>query len=104
MLEDLLIGPEGPGMWLDLLSEDSFTTAGSETYGGFAATKYIVDGQVENNRITGTIWIDDQTSALAGADLSIPEDLFFPPASGLSGDVQIVFRVEQADMPVLAVP
>jgi hypothetical protein len=104
MLADTLCGPEGPGLWLNLLTEDSFGSAVAETYGGFAATRYAVDGQVADGSLTGTIWIDEQASALVGAELTVSESLFYPPDSGLSGDVEISLQVEQADVPPITLP
>jgi hypothetical protein len=104
MVEDLLFGPEGPGLWLALIPVDGFTAAGSETFGGFSTTKYAVDGPVNVFYVTGTIWVDEESSALVGADLLIPEGLFFPAGSGLSGDVRISFLVEKMDISPITTP
>jgi hypothetical protein len=104
MLEDALLGAEGPGLWLNILSDDSLTPSGSEPYGGFSTTKYDVYGQVDEGSVSGTIWIDESSAALVRAELTISEGLFYPPGSGLSGDVQISLHVEQADVPVITLP
>jgi hypothetical protein len=104
MLADLLSGPDGPGLWLNLLAEESFAPAGSESYFGFETTKYTVDGQVADGTVTGTIWIDDQASALVGAQLTISGSLYYPPGTGQSSEVNIGLRVHRQNVPPITLP
>lgn len=103
-LSDLLYNPSGPGMWLILLPEESFTDAGKELKGGFDTIKYTVDGSLEGDAITGEFWIDEQTGALIGANLSLAESIFDPMVEGTGGLVTIEFSVEKADVPAITVP
>ncbi len=104
MLSDTLLGPEGPGLWLNILPEEDYTPAGKESYGGFNAAKYSVDGQLEKGTVTGTIWVADQSDALVGAELTVSEGLFFPPGSNQGGDVRITLTVSQAQVQAITLP
>jgi hypothetical protein len=104
LLANTLSGPDGPGLWLNLLPDESFMPQGPESYGGFTAAKFLVDGQATDWRLTGTIWVDEGSSALVGATLSIPGGLFYPPESGLAGEVSISLRVEPASIPPISIP
>ncbi len=104
MLSDTLTGPEGPGLWLNILPEEDYTLAGKESYEGFNTAKYIVDGQLEKGTVTGIIWVADQLDALIGAELTISEGLFFPPGSNQGGDVQIRLTVHQAEVQAITLP
>jgi hypothetical protein len=103
-LHRMLYNPAGPGLWLELLSEGSLQAAGSETTGGFAAAKYTVDGPLEEGTIRGTIWLEEGTETLVGADLAVSESLFYPPGSGRTGTVDIRLSVGKADVPAIALP
>jgi hypothetical protein len=103
-LSQILYNPTGPGMWLIMLPEDNFTSAGKESKGGFDAVKYTVDGSLEGDAITGEFWVDEQTGALIDANLSLAENLLNPTDSGTGGTVTIDFSVEKADVPVITVP
>jgi hypothetical protein len=103
-LADALTGPEGPGLWLGLLPEEGFIAAGQETYGGFTTTRYNLQGEIRNTSLSGTIWIDDEKGALIGADLTIPEALFYPPGAKQGGDVKIVLQIAQADIKDISLP
>jgi hypothetical protein len=104
MLLDTLLGPEGPGLWLNILPEKDFTSAGNETHGGFNAVKYNVDGQLEKGAVQGMIWIDGQSDALVDAELTVSEGLFFPPGSDQGGDVKITLTVEKTEVPTVTLP
>jgi hypothetical protein len=104
LFADLLDGPEGPGLWLNILPAEDYTPAGTESYGGFTAAKYTVDGQLEKGAVSGTIWVDDQSGALVGADLVVSDGLFFPPGSDRSGDVRITLTGRRMDVPAVVLP
>jgi hypothetical protein len=103
-LSEILYNPMGPGMWLILLPEESFTRAGKESKGGFDAVKYTMDGSLDGDPVTGEFWLDEPTGALIGADLSLAENILSPVESGTGGTVTIDFSVEKADVPAIAVP
>ncbi len=103
-LHRILYNPAGPGMWLMLLPKDAQTPAGTETRGGFQATRFVVDGTIEEGTIRGEIWQDEQTKALVGANLSVSESLFYPPDSGRNGTVTIQLTVEKADVLSITLP
>jgi hypothetical protein len=103
-LEDLLFGPEGPGMWLGLVPEDGFVKSGTESYGGFDVSIYTVNYQNEQGTLTGTIRVDNQSEALVSAELSISESLFFPPGSDPGGDVKISLSVQHTEVSPISLP
>lgn len=104
MLAETLNGPEGPGLWLNILPEEDYTPAGTETRGGFTTTKYTVEGNLEKGAVNGTIWVDNKSGALVGAELTVSEGLFFPPGSNGSGGVRITLTVQQATVPAITLP
>ncbi|MBN2386697.1 MAG: hypothetical protein JXB85_06715 [Anaerolineales bacterium] len=104
MPEDILFGPDGPSLWLTLLAENSFTPAGAQADNGFEATKYTLDGQIDEGSIAGTIWVDNLSNALIGADITISESLFYPPDSGHQGTVQIARAVQSVDLLPVILP
>jgi hypothetical protein len=104
MLADTLNGPEGPGLWLNILPEADYTPAGTETQGGFSTTKYTVGGNLEKGAVNGTIWVDNKSDALVGAELTVSGGLFFPPGSNGSGDVRITLTVQQSTVPAISLP
>ncbi len=103
-LHGILYGPTGPGMWLMLLPRDALQSTGTENKGGFETQRYSVDGSIEEGTVQGEIWVDKQTGALIGADLSISESLISADGSGASGTVSIVLTVEKADVPAITLP
>jgi hypothetical protein len=103
-LQIFLYNPTGPGLWLLLLSQESFTATGTETTDGFQATRYAVNGAIEEGTVHGDIWQDKQTNALVGASLSISESLFYPPGIGRHGTVMIHFTMEKANMLSISLP
>jgi hypothetical protein len=103
-LRRILNNPTGPGMWLMILPRDALTSAGKEETGGFQATRYSVDGSVEEGSIRGEIWVDEQTKALVGAHLSISDSLFSAEGSGTGGSVSITLTVEKAEVNPITLP
>ena len=103
-LSDILYSPTGPGMWLILLPEDNFIPAGTESVGGFEAEKFTVNGSLDAGAITGEFWVDKETGALVGANLSLAEAILRTAESGAGGWVTIIFTVEKAEVPAITVP
>jgi hypothetical protein len=103
-LSDILYFPTGPGMWLILLPEESFTSAGKETKGGYDTEKYSVDGSLDLGQIQGEFWVDVQTGALVGANLSLDKTFFYPFEESTGEVAMITFSVEKADVPAITVP
>jgi len=103
-ISEILYNPAGPGMWLILLPEESFTSAGKESKGGFTAVKYTVEGSLDTGEIKGEFWVDEQTGALVRANLSLAESIFDPMDDSAGGWVTIDFKVEKADVPPISVP
>ncbi len=103
-LGENLYAPTGPGMWLILLPEENFTSAGKELKGGFEAVKYTVEGSLDAGEIRGEFWVDEQTGALMGANLSLAESIFHPMEDSGGGRVTIDFKVEKADISPISVP
>ncbi len=103
-LRQLLYNPDGPGMWLLLLPNEAFSLAGKEPKGGFDADKYLVNGTLDTGKVQGVIWVDGQTGALVGTDLSISASLLFPGETDSGGMVMISLVVEKADIPPISLP
>jgi hypothetical protein len=101
-LSSLLHGPNGPGLWLDLLPAGSLTTAGQESVGGFAAEKYTVNGSVNDQTITGSLWYE--AHALVQVELHIPAALLEPDRSDAQGELKITLEVQKADVPPVTLP
>jgi hypothetical protein len=101
-LSSLLHGPDGPGLWLDLLPEGSLQDAGKETVGGFEADKYTVNGKVSNQIITGNLWYTSHT--LVWVELHIPAALFSDPDKPMQGELKITLEAQKADVPPLTLP
>jgi len=104
MLEDTLLGPEGPGLWLNLVPESGFVVSGEESSGGFVVTTYSINYQIEQGSLAGKISVDKAANALIDADLTVSEGLFFPPGVVKKGDVHITLTVQQAQVPAIALP
>jgi len=88
----------GPGFWLKVLPQGSFSKLGSEQKGGFQASKYAVNGSVEGSSITGAIWVDEASQALIAAVLSVPGALFSSPTSPAGDPLVIEFSVQKAEV------
>jgi hypothetical protein len=50
------------------------------------------------------MWMDEETLALVRAELTISPSLFSTTADPASGDLTILFEVEQADIASIRVP
>jgi hypothetical protein len=103
-LDDMLRGPEGPGLWLSLTDTEGLEPAGHEETGGFSAIRYPVNATVEDGTIQGTIWVDEETSALVRAELAISPTLFSTADNPASGDLSILFEVARAEISPIGVP
>ncbi len=99
-----LHGPDGLGIWLDLLPLGSIHAAGKDSVGGFAADKYTVNGQVEGQSITGAIWFEPQADALVQAELHVPAALLSPPDKPQLGEVKITLNAQKADIAPVSLP
>lgn len=99
-----LHGPDGPGIWLDLLPLGSIHAAGKDSVDGFAADKYTVNGQVEGQSITGAIWFEPQADALVQAELHVPAVLLSDPSKPQQGELMITLNAQKADVPPVSLP
>jgi hypothetical protein len=99
-----LHGIESPAMWLNLLPPGSIQSAGQATVGGFTADKYSVDGSVDGQKISGTLWEEPQADALVQAELHIPAALLSPPDQPLSGEMLITLKAQKKDVAPLVLP
>ena len=99
-----LHGMDGPSLWLDILPEGSIQAAGQETVGGFAADKYTVNGKVQNQVISGTLWEEPQSDALVQAELHVPGALLSDPAQPEKGELKIMLKAQKADVPAIVLP
>jgi len=96
-LSNLLHGPDGPGLWLDILPAGSLKPAGQETVGGFTADKYTVNGSVNNQTITGSLWY--ASHALVRVELHVPAALF-----EAQGELTITLEVQSTAVPPVLLP
>jgi hypothetical protein len=103
-LHRILYNPTGPGMWMMLLPKDAFSSTGIETKGGFEMQRYSIKASIEEGTVQGEIWVDKQTEALIGANLSVSESLFHAEGSGTSGSVSIILTVEKAEIAAITLP
>jgi hypothetical protein len=103
-LEQALSGPDSPAFWLSLLPEDAMSPSGSETISGFEATRYNTDGQIKKGTVAGTVWLENGSEALVGANLTVSESLFFPQGTGHAAEVSITLTVERAEVPEITLP
>jgi hypothetical protein len=101
-LSGLLHGPDGPGLWLDLLPAGSLTPSGQESVGGFAADKYTINGSVHNQIITGSLWYESH--ALVRVELHIPAALFDLGKSATQGELAVTLEVQKAAVPPVVLP
>ena len=99
-----LHGLESPALWLNILPPGSIQPAGQETVGGFAADKYSVDGKVDGQMISGTLWEEPQADALVQAELHIPAALLSPPDQPVSGEMLITLKAQKKDVASVVLP
>ena len=103
-LSQELQGMDGPALWLNMLPDGSIQPAGKETVGGFAADKYTVNGKVDNQIISGTLWEEPQSDALVQAELHVPGALLSSPDQPQAGEMKIVLKAQKADVPAVNLP
>ena len=99
-----LHGMDGPALWMNMLPDGSIQAGGKETVGGFAVDKYVVNGKVKNQVISGTLWEEPQSDALVQAELHVPGALMSPPDHPQPGELKIVIKAQKADVPTVALP
>jgi len=99
-----LHGLESPAMWLNLLPPGSIQSTGQETVGGFTTDKYSVDGSVDGQKISGTLWEEPQADALVQAELHIPAALLSPPGQPLPGEMLITLKAQKKDVAPVVLP
>jgi outer membrane protein assembly factor BamB len=102
VLSNLLHGPNGPGLWLDILPAGSLQSAGRETVGGFAADKYTVNRSVHGQKISGSLWYESH--ALVQVDLHIPAALLDPTKTAAQGELKITLEAQKASVPPVILP
>lgn len=102
VLSHQLHGPNGPGLWLDLLPAGSLQPAGGETVGGFAADKYTVNGTVHGQKITGSLWY--AAHVLLQVELHIPAALLDPTKPAAQGELKITLQTQKADVNPVTLP
>lgn len=102
VLSNLLHGQNGPGFWLDILPDGSLQSAGHETVGGFEADKYIVNGTVHGQKITGSLWYESHT--LVRVELHIPAALLDPNKPAVQGERKITLEAQKASVPPVVLP
>ncbi len=103
-LGEELRSPDGPGLWLLWAGTQDLEPAGHEAMGGFSAIRYPVDADLGDGTIQGTIWVDEDTSALVRAELTISPALFSTSANPASGDLSILFEVVRAEIAPIHLP
>jgi hypothetical protein len=103
-LENELRGPEGPGLWLLWAGTEDLEPAAHEAMGGFSAIRYPVEASLEDGTIQGTIWVDEESSALVRVELTITPTLFSTTDNQASGDLNILFEVGRAEVSPIGVP
>lgn len=96
-LETLLRGPDGPGMWLDILPADSYSFTGDGALEGFDSKVYAVDGKISGGQVSGEITLQMHTFALLKANLVLPDSIFHPEAPG-STPMTMNFIVEKKEV------
>ena len=101
-LSGLLHGPDGPGLWLDLLPAGSLKPAGQATVGGFAADKYMVNVRVHDQIITGSLWYESH--ALVRVELHIPAALFAPDMPAPQGELKVTLDVQKTAVSPVMLP
>ncbi|HMD89314.1 MAG TPA: hypothetical protein VKF38_09145 [Anaerolineaceae bacterium] len=99
-----LHGMDSPALWLNMLPDGSIQPAGTETVGGFAADKYTVNGKVDNQTISGSLWEEPQSDALLQAELHIPGALLSDPSQPQTGELKIELKAQKANVQPLTLP
>ena len=96
-LETLLRGPDGPGLWLDLLPNDSYNFKGDGALEFFESKVYVIDGEISGRPVSGEITLQKGTFALLRADFTLPDSLFHPETPA-STPMIMSFTVEMEDV------
>ena len=99
-----LHGMDGPAVWLNMLPDGSIQPAGQDLVGGFAVNKYIVNGKVDDQTISGSLWEEPKSDALIQAELTIPGALLSDPEQPEAGELKIVLHAQKADVPAITLP
>jgi hypothetical protein len=99
-----LHGMESPALWLNMLPDSSIQPAGKDNVGGFLVDKYVVNGKVNNQVISGTLWEEPQSDALVQAELHVPGALLSPPDQPQPGELKIMLKAQKADVPPVTLP
>jgi hypothetical protein len=94
-LQNALLSPEGPAFWLKVLPMGSLSPQGNEEIGGFAATKYIIQGKLDQADISGSLWVTPDKQTLLAAEIDVPASQAGPQTKGT---LKIRFHVEKADI------
>jgi hypothetical protein len=87
-LSQTLHGPDGPGLWLDMLPDGSVSSVGKDSVGGFETNKYSVNGKVGGPTITGMLWFEPQADALVQSQLNVPAAMVSDPSKPQSGELK----------------
>ena len=103
-LSEALHGPDGVGEWLDILPDGSLTSVGQETVGGFATDKYTVNGSVDGQVITGSLWYEPQSDSLVQAELHVPAAIYDVTNKSPTGELKINLDTQKADVPLVTLP
>lgn len=96
-LETLLRGPDGPGLWLDLLPAESYSFKGDGALEGFESKVYAVDGTISGSQVSGEITLQKGTFALLQADFTLPDSIFHPEEPA-STPMTMSFTVEKKEI------
>jgi hypothetical protein len=92
-----LQGSDAPGLWLWILPEGSLVSQGIEQVGGFAAEKFAVRGSVDEQTITGVVWIEPASRTVVRASLNVPGALVGQPDRAATGVLSINLTIEKSD-------
>lgn len=103
VLSSQLHSLDGFTLWLDMLPAGSLQPAGSEKVGGFAAEKYMVNGLIGDQPITGALWYEPSTHSLIQAELHVPAALDSDPETPESGEILITLSTEKVEVQPLPV-
>jgi hypothetical protein len=94
-LKNAILSPDGPGFWLKVLPEGSLISQGNEEFGGYQAIKYAIQGTIDGQTTSGTLWVDSDQQALLGAQIDLPASLYGPQDEG---NIHIDFQVKRAEI------
>jgi hypothetical protein len=95
---------EGFTTWLDMLPAGSLQATAGETVGGFSTDKYLINGTIGGQQITGALWYDQPTHSLVKAELHIPGVLDSSPENPETGEILITLTAEKTQIPLVSLP